>query len=155
VPVPALRETPDEFRRIVDVNLLGAYWMAQACGRIMAPGSSIVNIASVLGLIKSYSPQAAYAATKAGLIGLTRDLSQQWAGRKGIRVNAVAPGYFESEMTPAAAGDTLTDFIEQTATLKRLGRQDELDAAVAFLASDASSYITGITLAVDGGMSCH
>jgi NAD(P)-dependent dehydrogenase (short-subunit alcohol dehydrogenase family) len=70
-------------------------------------------------------------------------------------VNAVAPGYFESEMTAAAAGDTLTDFIERTATLKRLGRQDELDAAVVFLASDASSYITGITLAVDGGMSCH
>ena len=153
--VPALRETPNEFRHIVDVNLLGAYWMAQACGRVMAPGSSIVNIASVLGLIKSYAPQAAYAATKAGLIGLTRDLSQQWAGRKGIRVNAVAPGYFESEMTAAAAGDTLTDFIDQTATLKRFGRQHELDAAVVFLASDASSYITGITLAVDGGMSCH
>lgn len=75
-------------------------------------------------------------------------------GPKGIRVNAVAPGYFESEMTAAAARDTLADFIDQTATLKRFGRQHELDAAVVFLASDAS-YITGVTLAVDRGMSCH
>ena len=90
--VPALHERPDEFRAVVDVNLMGAYWMSQAAARVMRPGSSIVNIASVLGLVKSYAPQAAYAASKAGLIGLTRDLSQQWAGRRGIRVNAVAPG---------------------------------------------------------------
>ncbi|WP_409185921.1 SDR family NAD(P)-dependent oxidoreductase [Amycolatopsis sp. VS8301801F10] len=153
--VPALRETPEEFRAVADVNLFGAYWMAQACARVMEPGSSIVNIASVLGLIKSYAPQAAYAASKAGLIGLTRDLSQQWSGRRGIRVNAVAPGYFDSEMTAAIPRAELSEFVDRTASLKRLGRQRELDTAVVFLASDASSYITGITLPVDGGMSGH
>jgi NAD(P)-dependent dehydrogenase (short-subunit alcohol dehydrogenase family) len=153
--VPALRETPEEFRGVIEVNLLGAFWMAQACARLMSPGSSIVNVASVLALVKSYAPQAAYAASKAALIGLTRDLSQQWTDRKGIRVNAIAPGYFESEMTAATDQDKLSAFIDQTASIKRFGRQHELDAAVVFLASDAAAYITGATLAVDGGMSTH
>ena len=96
---PATRETPDQFRQVIDVNLNGCYWMAQACGRVMEPGSSIINISSVLGLTTAGLPQAAYASSKAGLIGMTRDLAQQWTGRKGIRVNAVAPGFFASEMT--------------------------------------------------------
>jgi NAD(P)-dependent dehydrogenase (short-subunit alcohol dehydrogenase family) len=153
--VPALRETPEEFRLVVDVNLMGAYWMAQAAARVMAPGSSIVNIASVLGLVKSFAPQAAYSASKAGLMGLTRDLAQQWSGRRGIRVNALAPGYFVSEMTDQVPADKLRDFLAGTAPLGRFGEQRELDAAVVFLASPASSYITGVTLAVDGGMSVH
>ena len=89
--VPATRETPEEFRSIVDINLNGCYWMAQACAKVMRPGSSIINITSVLGLTTAGLPQAAYASSKAGLIGLTRDLAQQWTGRKGIRVNALAP----------------------------------------------------------------
>jgi NAD(P)-dependent dehydrogenase (short-subunit alcohol dehydrogenase family) len=121
----------------------------------MRPGSSTVNIASALGLVKSYAPQAAYAASKAGLIGLTRDLSQQWAGRRGIRVNAVVPGYFATELTASVPAGRLGAFITQTASLGRMGEQHELDAAVLFLASDASSYVTGVTLAVDGGMSEH
>jgi NAD(P)-dependent dehydrogenase (short-subunit alcohol dehydrogenase family) len=153
--VPALRETPEQFRKVIDVNLLGAYWMAQAAAQLMPPGSAIVNIASVLGLVKSYFPQAAYAASKAGLIGLTRDLNQQWSGRRGIRVNTVAPGYFRSEMTQAIPPEQLDDFIARTSTLGRMGEQHELDAAVVFLASPASSYIAGVTLAVDGGMSGH
>ncbi|WP_405467799.1 SDR family NAD(P)-dependent oxidoreductase [Streptomyces canus] len=153
--VPALKESPEEFRRVIDINLNGAYWAAQACARVMEPGSSIVNIASVLGLIKSYAPQAAYAASKAGLIGLTRDLAQQWTGRRGIRVNAIAPGYFASEMTSEIPQDQVMAFVQQTSPLGRVGLQRELDAAVVFLASPASSYITGITLAVDGGMSGH
>ena len=153
--VPATREAPAEFRGVIDVNLNGAYWAAQACGRVMGPGSSIVNISSVLGLIKSYVPQAAYAASKAGLIGLTRDLAQQWSGRRGIRVNAIAPGYFASEMTAGIPEEELLRFIRSHSPLGRLGLQHELDAAVVFLAGDASSYITGTTLAVDGGMSGH
>ena len=97
--VPATRETQEEFRRVVDVNLNGSYWMAQSCGRVMKPGSSIINIGSVLGSTTGGLPQAAYCSTKAAIIGLTRDLAQQWTGRKGIRVNAIAPGFFKSEMT--------------------------------------------------------
>ncbi|WP_278259388.1 SDR family oxidoreductase [Nocardioides convexus] len=97
--VPATRETPEQFSQVIDINLNGDYWMAQACGRVMQPGSSIINISSVLGITTAGLPQAAYAASKAGVIGLTRDLAQQWTGRKGIRVNAIAPGFFASEMT--------------------------------------------------------
>jgi len=153
--VPALREDPEQFRQVIDVNLMGAYWMAQAAASVMPPGSSIVNIASVLGLVKSFWPQAAYAASKAGLIGLTRDLNQQWSGRRGIRVNAVAPGYFRSEMTDQIPPDKLREFVASTSTLGRMGEQHELDAVIVFLASPASSYIAGVTLAVDGGMSGH
>lgn len=153
--VPALRETPAQFRQVIEVNLLGAYWMAQAAAQVMPPGSAIVNIASVIGLMKSFSPQAAYAASKTGVIGLTRDLNQQWSGRRGIRVNAVAPGYFRSEMTQEIPPDKLDEYIARTSTLGRMGEQHELDAAVVFLASPASSYIAGVTLAVDGGMSGH
>ena len=97
--MPATREQPDEFRQVLDVNLFGSYWMAQACARVMEPGSSIVNIGSVLGFTSGGLPQAAYSSSKTAINGLTRDLAQQWTGRKGIRVNSIAPGFFVSEMT--------------------------------------------------------
>ena len=148
--VPASRETPEEFRSVIDINLNGCYWMAQACGRVMGPGSSIINISSVLGLTTGGLPQAAYSASKAGLIGLTRDLAQQWTGRKGIRVNAIAPGFFASEMTEQYKPGYL-DAVKAR-IVAGLGDPQEVAAAVVFLASDASSYITGQTLAVDGGV---
>jgi NAD(P)-dependent dehydrogenase (short-subunit alcohol dehydrogenase family) len=153
--VPALREAPEDFRRVIDVNLMGAYWMAQACAREMRPGSSIVNIASTLAFIAAPAPQAAYAASKAGLVGLTRDLSAQWAGRKGIRVNALAPGYVATEMTAEVPAPMLDAFIGARSPLQRLGEPAEITAAMLFLASPAAGYVTGSTLAVDGGMSGH
>ena len=149
--VPATRETPEQFRQVIDVNLNGCYWMAQACGRAMQPGSAIINVSSVLGLTTAGLPQAAYASSKAGLIGMTRDLAQQWTGRKGIRVNAVAPGFFESEMTDQYP----PGYLESQGPRIPAGRKGdarELAATVVFLASDAAGYITGQTLAVDGGM---
>jgi NAD(P)-dependent dehydrogenase (short-subunit alcohol dehydrogenase family) len=148
---PAVRETPEQFRQVIDVNLNGCYWLAQACGRVMRPGSSIVNISSVVGLTTAGLPQAAYSASKAGLIGLTRDLAQQWTGRKGIRVNALAPGFFVSEMTDQYKEGYL-DAQMQRVLAGRLGDPEELAAALIFLASDAGGYVTGTTLPVEGGM---
>nr|WP_246324030.1 SDR family oxidoreductase [Petropleomorpha daqingensis] len=149
--VPATRETPEQFRQVIDVNLNGCYWMAQACGRVMQPGSSIVNISSILGLTTAGLPQAAYAASKAGLIGLTRDLAQQWTGRKGIRVNALAPGFFASEMTEQYPEGYIEGQLARV-LVGRAGDPDELAAALVFLVSDAGGYVTGTTLPVEGGL---
>jgi len=148
---PATREDPEDFRRVIDVNLMGSYWMAQACGRVMQPGSSVVNIGSVLGFTTAGLPQAAYASSKAAIIGLTRDLAQQWTGRKGIRVNALAPGFFPSEMT-AEYPEGYLDKMMWRVPSGRQGDPAELTAALIFLASDAASYITGVVLPVDGGL---
>ena len=149
--VPATRETPEQFRQVIDVNLNGAYWCAQAAGRAMEPGSSIINISSVLGITTAGLPQAAYAASKAGLNGLTRDLAQQWTGRKGIRVNSIAPGFFASEMTDQYPPEYL-EMMKFRILAGRTGDPAELAATVVFLASPASGYITGQTLPVDGGL---
>lgn len=149
--VPATRETVEQFRQVIDVNLNGCYWMAQACGRVMQPGSSIINISSVLGITTGGLPQAAYSASKAGLNGLTRDLAQQWTGRKGIRVNSIAPGFFDSEMTEQYPPGYL-EAQQGRIPAGRKGDPAELAATVVFLASKAGGYITGQTLAVDGGM---
>ncbi len=149
--VPATRETADQFRAVIDVNLNGCYWMAQACGRVMRPGSSIVNIASVLGITTAELPQAAYSASKAAIIGLTRDLAQQWGSRKGIRVNALAPGFFSSEMTD----EYRPGYLESQARrliLGRMGEPAELAATAVWLASAAAGYVTGQTIVVDGGL---
>jgi NAD(P)-dependent dehydrogenase (short-subunit alcohol dehydrogenase family) len=149
--VPATRETPEEFQQVIEVNLYGSYWMAQACGRVMQPGASIINIGSVLGFTSGGLPQAAYSSSKAAIIGLTRDLAQQWTGRKGIRVNALAPGFFKSEMTDTYRPGYLEKVLERV-PMSRMGDGDELAAAAVFLASDAASYITGVVLPVDGGL---
>lgn len=149
--VPATRETPEQFRNVIDINLNGSYWMAQACGRVMPPGSSIINISSVLGLTTLGLPQAAYAASKAGIIGMTRDLAAQWTGRKGIRVNAIAPGFFQSEMSDSYPQGYL-DSVAPRLLAGRKGDPRELAAAVLYLASPAGGYVTGQTFVVDGGL---
>lgn len=147
---PATRETPEQFRQVIDINLFGAYWMAQAFGRAVTEGGSIINMSSALALRPGNIPQAAYASSKAALLGLTRDLAKQWTGRKGVRVNTICPGYFPSEMTDQLDKSE----VEQVPTVTpsgRFGEPYEVGDACVFLASDASSYITGITLPVDGG----
>jgi NAD(P)-dependent dehydrogenase (short-subunit alcohol dehydrogenase family) len=148
--IPSTKETPDQYREVLEVNLFGAYWMAQAFARANTDGGSIVNISSVLGLRPGGLPQAAYASSKAGLIGLTRDLATQWTGRKNIRVNALAPGFFPSEMSdqlPAHTGELM----KSLTPAGRFGDPVELAATLIWLVSDASSYVTGITVPVDGG----
>ncbi|MCX6470425.1 MAG: SDR family oxidoreductase [Corynebacteriales bacterium] len=150
--VPATRETVEEFRSVIDINLNGSYWTAQAAGKVMAPGSSIINIASILGITTAGLPQAAYAASKAGVIGLTRDLAQQWGSRKGIRVNAIAPGFFASEMTDQYH-DGYLESQQPRQLLGRTGDPAELAATAVWLASPAGGYVTGQTIVVDGGVS--
>jgi NAD(P)-dependent dehydrogenase (short-subunit alcohol dehydrogenase family) len=148
---PATRETPEEFRKVIEINLNGQYWMAQAFGRAVTEGGSIINISSVLGLRPGVVPQAGYAASKAGLLGLTRDLAAQWTGRKGVRVNAVAPGYVPTEMTDEM-DPREAEMVKLLAPAGRFGQPHEVADAVVFLAGDGASYITGITLPVDGGL---
>jgi NAD(P)-dependent dehydrogenase (short-subunit alcohol dehydrogenase family) len=117
----------------------------------MAPGSAIVNISSVVALRSGGLPQAAYSASKSALIGLTRDLAVQWTGRKGIRVNALVPGFFPSEMTDQFPEGYIDSQLPRVPA-GRPGDPAELAAAVVFLASPAAAYITGTTLVVDGGL---
>jgi NAD(P)-dependent dehydrogenase (short-subunit alcohol dehydrogenase family) len=149
---PALHEPPEQFRHVLDINLTGCYWMARSCARRMERGSVIVNIASVIGLTTAALPQAAYSASKAGLLGLTRDLAQEWTWRRGIRVNALAPGFFQSEMTANGPPGYLETQANRT-FMRRMGDPTELAATLVWLASDASGYVTGQTIVVDGGLS--
>ena len=149
---PATRESVERFNDVLAVNLGGCMWMAQACQPQMPAGSAIVNVASVLAHIGPRWPNSAYAASKAGVLGLTRDLAHEWSARYGIRVNVLCPGYFASEMT-AEGAHLIEDMLATHSILPRMGTQAELDAALLFLASPASSYVTGTSLVVDGGLS--
>jgi NAD(P)-dependent dehydrogenase (short-subunit alcohol dehydrogenase family) len=149
--VPATHETPDQYRSVIETNLMGSYWMAQEFAKANKDGGAIVNISSVLGLKPQGLPQAAYASSKAGVIGLTRDLAAQWTGRKNIRVNALAPGFFPSEMSDELPKD-MVNMIKMFTPAGRLGDPEELAATLIWLVSDASSYVTGITVPVDGGL---
>jgi NAD(P)-dependent dehydrogenase (short-subunit alcohol dehydrogenase family) len=153
---PAEEEPLEEFRKVIDVNLVAPFALSQHAARAMlngGEGGAIVNVASVLGLVGvGQIPQAGYAASKGGIVNLTRELSAQWS-RKGVRVNAIAPGWFESEMTADMFSEEGKgrEWVARRAPMKRHGREGELDGALVFLASDASSYVTGHVLAVDGG----
>jgi NAD(P)-dependent dehydrogenase (short-subunit alcohol dehydrogenase family) len=152
----AAAETDDReaFRRVIDVNLNAVFSVCQVAGRAMLAqqSGSIVNIGSMHGLVAG-APlnQASYCASKAGVLNLTRELAVQWA-RRGVRVNAIAPGFFPSEMTTGLwDNEKSLEFVRRNTPLARGGREDELDGALLFLASGASSYVTGHTLVVDGG----
>ena len=153
-PMPAEDEPLEVWHRILDVNLTGLFHVTQLAGRAMlAAGSgSVINVASILGLVASGQiPQASYAASKGAVVNLTRELAVQWA-RRGVRVNAIAPGWFPSEMTEEMFGDEGSRrWMTRNTPMGRGGDGSELDGALLFLASDASSFVTGQTLAVDGG----
>jgi NAD(P)-dependent dehydrogenase (short-subunit alcohol dehydrogenase family) len=140
-------------RDILEINLMAVMALAQLAGRAMLVRGegSIVNVASILGLVApGDTAMAGYTAAKAGVIGVTRDLAAEW-GRRGIRVNALCPGYFPTDMTEGLTHPGAIKRIERRTLLGRVPRIDELDGALLFLASDASSYMTGQTLVIDGG----
>ena len=153
-PQSAESEAPERFAEVLDVNLTAAFALSQLVGRSMldAGRGSIVNVVSILGIVSAGQiPFPSYAASKGGLIALTRELASQWS-RRGVRVNALAPGWFESEMTAEMFADEKSmAWVRRKAPMGRPGQPHELDGALLFLASDASSYVTGQVLAVDGG----
>ena len=147
----SFRMSLEEWQKVIDVNLSAAFLLARTVGRdmIRRRSGSIINISSVVG-IHGNGGQANYSASKAGLIGLTKSLARETAGR-GVRVNAVAPGFVATDMTAAMPAEAREKTIAQI-PLKREGRPEDIAAAVLFLASEESTYITGQVIAVDGGL---
>jgi len=153
-PPYAEQETEDGFRRILEVNLASQFHLATAVAATVPEGreASIINVSSVIGMV-STAPigGAGYAASKAGVLGLTRELAGQW-GRRGIRVSAIVPGWFDTEMTEGLfTNERSATWVRRNTMLNRGGRAGEVDGALLFLASPASSYVTGQAIVVDGG----
>ena len=148
------RQPLELFRSVLEVNLVGLYALTQLVVRPMIERGrgSIVNVASMLGLVASHPvSQPGYTASKGAVVNLTRELAVQLA-RKGVRVNALAPGWFPSEMTEEMLTDEPSmEWLRRNSPMPRAGEEHELDGALLFLASDASSFVTGQTLVVDGG----
>ncbi|MCL2214844.1 MAG: 3-oxoacyl-[acyl-carrier-protein] reductase [Treponema sp.] len=147
----SFRMSVEEWQKVIDINLSAAFFVSRAVARDMIKkrAGSIINMASVVG-IHGNGGQANYSASKAGLIGITKSLANEVASR-GVRVNAIAPGYIESDMTAAVPEEARKKMIDSI-PLKRTGKQEDVAKAVLFFASDDSSYITGQVLPVDGGM---
>lgn len=147
-------ESTDLFRQVLEVNTVGLYSCTRVAARAMLDhrGGSIVNVASISGLVAGDGLDTpSYAASKGAVVNLTRELAVRWAPG-GVRVNAIAPGWFPSEMTDETLSSEVGKrFVEERTPLGRPGRVEELDGALLFLASEASSYVTGHTLVVDGG----
>ncbi len=151
---PAEEEPLEHFRHVVDVNLNALFALSQLVGRTMLEqgSGSIVNVASMFGLVAAAPiKQASYCASKGAVVNLTRQLGAEWA-RKGVRVNAIAPGFFPSEMTEELLEEPHAhDWMRRNVPIGRAGEPHELDGVLLFLAGDASTYVTGHTIAVDGG----
>lgn len=147
----SLRMKPDDFRRVIDVNLTGAFLMAQAAMSdfVRRRSGRIISISSASGLMGN-AGQANYSAAKAGMIGLTKTLARELAGR-GVTVNAVAPGFVKTEMTAAMNEAALSEGLKSV-PMGRMAEPEEIAEAVAFLASDRAAYITGTVLSVNGGL---
>ena len=156
ISAPATEHPMDDLRLEIEVNLVAPFALSASTARTMIAAGrtgSIVNVASIFGLVGvGQIPQAAYAATKGALVNLTRELAAQWA-RSGVRVNTLAPGWFRSEMTEGHmfGNEQMEKWMRQRTPIGRGGDEHELDGALLFLASDASSFVTGATLPVDGG----
>ena len=155
-PTPAVDETTQHFAATLRVNLVAPFELARECARAITAldrQGAIVNVASIWGMVGvGQIPEAGYAASKGGMINLTRELAAQWA-RKGVRVNTLVPGWFRTEMTDGLMfGDEKAErWMRQRTPMGRGGNDDELDGALLFLASEASSFMTGQMLCVDGG----
>ena len=147
----SFRMTLEDWQKVLDINLTAAFLISRVVGRDMTKrrSGSIINMASVVG-IHGNGGQANYSASKAGLIGVTKSLANEYASRN-IRVNAIAPGFIESDMTAAVPEEARKKMIDAI-PLRRTGKQEDVAEAVLFFASDSSSYITGQVLPVDGGM---
>jgi NAD(P)-dependent dehydrogenase (short-subunit alcohol dehydrogenase family) len=152
--VPIETETIDQFREVMEVNTTAVWHLCKLVGESMVANKSgsIVNVASILGMIAGTPvKQANYAASKGAVIAMSREIAVQWA-RKGVRVNSLCPGWFVSEMTAGMDTDEGSQkFVMQNSPIPRMGAEHELDGALLFMASDASSFMTGQAVVVDGG----
>jgi NAD(P)-dependent dehydrogenase (short-subunit alcohol dehydrogenase family) len=153
---PIEEQTLDDLVRVVDVNLVSVLDLCRLAAPLLlaSPGASVINVASTFGLVSSRAPMAAYNATKGALVNLTRHLAAQW-GERGVRVNALAPGYFPTELTGFLEDPDLARSIREQTFLARAPELQEIDGPLLFLATTASSYMTGQVLVVDGGWTAH
>jgi NAD(P)-dependent dehydrogenase (short-subunit alcohol dehydrogenase family) len=149
---PIEEQALDELREVIEVNLISVLDVCRLTAPLLwaAPAASVINVASMYGIVASRAPMAGYNATKGALINLTRQLAAQWGGH-GVRVNALAPGYFPTELTGHIADAGFARSIREHTLLARTPALEEIDGPLLFLATAASSYMTGQVLVIDGG----